>query len=571
MLHSDLFLAFLITSIALTVVSTVLARFRIPTIVGFIITGMLIGPSGFNWIKSIPAAQAVSEIGIMLLMFSLGLEISLMNLKSMLRPLITLGFVQVVGTIFVSVLFFVYVLHLEIGKSLVFGSCLALSSTAVVLKLLQERRDTESPYGRVSVIILLFQDIAALPLMAMIPLLASSNAKTPDQTSFVTVLLMVLAFVLVCFIVGYYVIPILFDEVTKVKSREVFFFSIISVTFVIAYLADLVGLSMSIGAFLAGVLISESPFSKQALAEMSPFRDIFLGFFFASVGMMMDLKFVYQNLHHLIWLVPIMVLIKFTVLYLLVRKNSHTHGVSFVSALALTQIGEFSFILAALAHSHQVINNQEFQYFLALAICSLIFTPMMFSFGARGSTHQNWPELAKSLKTQFTLKGYEKNQQVFPSVQQSNPQVDEAIIAPRKAIVIGLGHAGTETILALNQNGIPCVGIDINIDNVKKVQSMGHQALYGDSTSSDVLESVGIRDAYLVIVTINGRHMITKALATIKSLNPNIKVLVRVNYLREYDELEEIDRENVVISEVVTTSEILKKTFAWYGIDPSMT
>lgn len=567
MLHSDVFLAFLFTSIALAIVSTLLARLRIPTIVGFIITGMIIGPSGLNWIKSLPAAQSISEIGIVLLMFSLGLEISLVNLKKMLKPLVSLGLAQVLGTMFVSMIFFTYFLGFDTGKAFVFGSCLALSSTAVVLKLLHEKRETETPYGRVSVIVLLFQDIVSLPLMAVIPLLASTTVTSQNTQSLLMALTLVLAFILVCFIVGYYVIPILFHEVTKANSREVFFFSVMSITFVIAYLAELVGLSMSIGAFLAGVLISESSVSKQALAEMSPFRDIFLGFFFASVGMMIDLKFVYLNLHHLIWLIPTVVVIKFAVLYVVVKRNSYTHGISFVSALALTQIGEFSFIIAASAHNHNIISIQEFQYFLALAISSLLFTPVMFYFGQRGSTHKNWPELAKSIHTQFRFYDSLQNEKSLLENLETETKINtEAVVNPRKAIVIGLGYAGKKAIEGFMKNGIPCVGVDINIENVKKIQAIGCEAVYGDSTSREVLDSVGVREAFLVIITISGRYMTAKTLATIKQLNPNIKSLVRVNYLRELEEIEEVDIKDIVVSEAVTTQEIINRALSWYGL-----
>ena len=250
MLHGEIFHAFLITSVALAVVTTVLSRARVPTILGFILTGLMIGPSGLNWISSLPAASAISELGVIFLMFSLGLEISLTHLKSLARPLFTVGLPQVVLTTLLGGLGLVVAFDFSIPKAFVMGACLALSSTAVVLKLLQEGRETESPRGRVSVVILLFQDIVALPLMIAVPFLAGVGATSGIEFEGVAAILAagkVLLFLVGCYFLGIFLIPRLFREVSRTGSREVFFFSIISMTFVIAFAAEQVDLSMSLG------------------------------------------------------------------------------------------------------------------------------------------------------------------------------------------------------------------------------------------------------------------------------------------------------------------------------------
>lgn len=560
MLHSELFQALFITSVSITVVSTLLARTPVPSMIGFIVTGILIGPTGLGWIKSMPAAQSISELGIVFLMFSVGLEISISQLKKMIRPLLTLGLSQVIGTLGVGFLFLVLVLKLPLSSSFVMGSCLALSSTAVVLKLLSDRRETETPYGRMSLIILLFQDIAAIPMMAALPILANHNLTATSPSGFGSVVIGIPLFLLGCIILGQFVVPLIFNEITRTGSRELFFFSIFATTFVISFLAEKVGLSVSLGAFIAGVLISESPFSRQASAEITPFRDIFLGLFFASVGMMLDLKFAKANIHHLLWLIPALFYIKFSVLYAVLRRYSRSHGISFAASLALSQIGELSFVIAAAAFSYGIIGNSEFQYFLTLAIFSLLITPPLSQMGLKGSSHSSWAELARGFRLNF------KKTEVAPSVLVPQESLDSPIVAPRKAIVIGLGHTGIQTLTELSKKGIPCMGLDINHANVKELHRLGIEGVFGDSTSRELLESVGVKEAFLVVVTVSGRHVVPKIISTIRLINPKVKVLARIHYIQELSELKTTDNCDIVVSETESAKAVFRKALECYGL-----
>lgn len=559
MFHSEVFYAFLITAAALTVGATILSRLRVPIIVSFVLTGIFIGPSGFNLITSLPAARMISELGIVFLMFTLGLEMSIKHLKRMLRPLLTLGLVQVASTIALSFALFYFIFHFSPSKSFIFGSCLSLSSTAVILKLLHEKRETETPHGRVSIAVLLFQDLAALPLMGALPVMASESATTHGLQTFWVTIFYISAFLIGCLLLGLYFIPRLFKEVMKTNSREIFFFSIISLTFIIGLFAEKVGLSMSLGAFIAGVLISESPYSKQALAELIPFRDIFLGFFFASVGMMLDLKFVATHIHHLLWLIPLLFILKFSIVYFIVRWNSHSHGISFASALALTQVGEFSFILGASALSYKLMSELEFQYFLTLAVSSLLFTPNMFSFAISSSAHNGWHELGESLSRVFSKKTKRRRRPI-------KVKINHPVVTPRKAIVIGLGHAGIRLLEELKSNGIPCLGIDFNMNHVRAVQAMGIDALYGDGTRPEVLESAGIHNAYLVIITVSGKQLTSQILAVVQFIDSRVRVIVRLHYVLDLIDFSELDINDVIVSEAVASNAIIEKTLQHYGL-----
>ncbi len=561
MLHSELFHALFITSVSITVVSTLLARTPIPALIGFIVTGLLIGPNGLGWIKSMPAAKSISELGIVFLMFSVGLEISISQLKMMIRPLLTLGLFQVVGTMGVGILFFALVLKVPLSASYVMGSCLALSSTAVVLKLLADRRETETPYGRMSLIILLFQDIAALPLMASLPLIANQTVSVANSSGIGTVIFGIPLFLLGCIILGQFVIPLIFNEITQTGNRELFFFSIFATTFVISFLAEKVGLSLSLGAFIAGVLISESPFSRQASAEMGPFRDIFLGLFFASIGMMLDLKFAQANVRHLLWLIPALFYIKFSVLYALLKRYSRSHGISFAAALALSQIGELSFVIAAAAFSYGIIGNAEFQYFLTLAVFSLLITPLLSQWGLKGASHSSWAELARGFRL-----GLKKSQPKNEGLSTLSEPAESPLVAPRKAIVIGLGHTGIQTLTEISQKGVPCLGIDINHNNVKQLQQLGIEGVFGDSTSRELLESVGVEEAFLVVVCVSGRHIVPKIISTVRLINPKVKILARIHYLQELPEIETGHLCDVVISEQESAKALCRKVLECYSL-----
>jgi len=559
--HSQLFHSLFISVVSITAVSVLFARTRIPTVIGFILTGLLIGPSGLRWIDSMPDAQGISELGIVFLMFSVGLEISLSQLKKMVRPLLTLGLFQVAVTISIGTLFFVAILKLPFGSAFVMGSCLALSSTAIVLKLLADRRETETPYGRLSLVILLFQDIAALPLMASIPLLAGQTLISNQDSSLGGVAVGIPVFILGCVLLGRFVIPLVFNEVTRTGSRELFFFSIFSTTFVVAFIADRVGLSVSLGAFIAGVLISESPFSRQALAEIGPFRDIFLGLFFASIGMMIDLSFAKANFHHLLWLIPVLFYIKFSVLYALIRRYSRSHGISFATSLALSQIGEFSFVIAASAFTYGIIGNTEFQYFLTLAVFSLLLTPLFSNLGLKGSSHSSWGEFARGFR--FKLK---KTKSLSSQVSLAQESDNSPLVKPRKAIVIGLGHTGVQTLIELSKKGIPCAGLDINHANVKEIQKLGIEGYFGDSTSRDMLESIGVGEAFLVIVSVSGRNVVPKIVSLVRQINSETKILARVHYLQQVTDIKASDDCDIVVAETESAKAICQRALDRYGL-----
>lgn len=507
----------------------------------------MIGPYGLDWIDSLPIANAISEWGVMLLLFSLGLETSLSKLRKMLRPLFSLGMTQVITTSFVGFCFFSLAFDFSQYKSILFGCLLALSSTAAILKLLQDAREMETPFGRVNVTILLSQDLAALLIILLI---AGSS-----QSSFVSGLSVALSMIVAVvgiIVLGRFAIPTIFDQVVKTGSRELFFFLVMSVTLGTALMAEYSGLSLSIGAFLAGVVISESPYSKQALAELSLMRDNFLGLLFASFGMLLDLNFVSAHIVLIALMAVGLFLMKAASVYGVVRLNRYPHGVAFSSAISLSQIGEFSFILAAVALKAGIVDLDEFQYFLSLAVLSLLASPILFSWARRVSAHSDWRAIVQSSTN-------------------SPAPVEKRVVTDNRgpAIVIGLGHAGYNVMESLKGLGIDFCGIDFNSGTIKRLRSQGFSVIFGDASREEILHAAGIHSAYLVIVTVTGKHLTSRILSAIRKIRADISVIVRTQYILDLDEIAVHQNDRMVVAEFETAREILAKVLVTYEVEPA--
>jgi CPA2 family monovalent cation:H+ antiporter-2 len=382
--------------------------------------------------------------------------------------------------------------------------------------------------------------------MFLIPWLAQSSQ--PQASIWSTVALPV-GFVVSSLWIGKRILPFLMGAVSKTGVREVFFFFVIALTLGMGWLAEQMGLSMALGAFLAGLLISESPYNKQALAELSPLRDIFLGFFFVSVGILLDLSFVRQHFLELMWLIPLLFGIKVLGTYWVIRAFRASHGIALGVALILAQIGEFSFLLAAAAKQHELIGETEFQYFLSLAVFSLLFSPLVVGWGLRATGHSGWSKLALLLRRQA-------------------PESDSGFVPnadlERRCFVIGLGHAGLSTLQKLQELGIPCTGIDFNMQNVERASKLGLDALFGDATRKEFLEEAGVENSFLVIVTVSGKHLVQELVEVLRHLRRMPQILVRTHFVQDLEELQHLSPQDIIVSEQTTTDAIVENALSRY-------
>jgi CPA2 family monovalent cation:H+ antiporter-2 len=544
-MHGSSFLLELLILIgSATFVATLFHALKLPTIIGFIVAGVIIGPFGIGWVGSVPGAEALSEIGIIFLMFTIGLEFSLSQLKDLRRHFLGLGGSQVIITLTLTALLCHLVLDISWMQSFFIGCLVSLSSTAIIMKLLQDSRESASPHGNAIVGVLLFQDLAVIPMMMLLSLVGMANQGNSTTLWDYRLLLKLLAAAVFLFIAGRYLIPKALHRVAKTGSRELFFFAVLLLCLGISYLMQQVGLSLSFGAFLAGLLIAESPYGRQAMSDILPLRDNFLGLFFASVGMLVNTRFVAAHIGTILSWVLALSLIKIAVVYCIARAWRYTHSVAIIVALSIFQIGEFSFVLAKMGHDYGLMDDEGLQYFFAVTVLTLILSPILF---------KRAPIWALSRSDKDT-----KEDQVEPPPPSPSNQ--------GHAIIVGFGVAGQNLGRAFKGLGIPYKVIDQNYNNVLQQKKHGEDMLYGDASRVEILEHAGIHDARLLIIAVSGAVMTKAVLDAAHRIRKDIPVIARVLYSRDVVLMESSAQTTLVVAENETTIELLARSLISFGI-----
>ncbi|NOR60367.1 MAG: potassium transporter KefB, partial [Methanosarcinales archaeon] len=355
-------------------------KLRIVPIVGYLVTGVIIGPSVIGLVKDQTMIELFAEIGVILLLFTIGIEFSLKELIRSKRTIVLGGGMQVLLTIVVVTLIAIAAGQ-PMGIAIFLGFLVSMSSTAIVLRILSERAEMESPNGKVTISILIFQDLGIILMVLLVPLLAGTAGTSSSAMIFS--ILKAIAIVLFLIVAGRFIVPSILYHIVKTRNRELFLLGMIVICLGTATLTSMAGLSLAIGAFIIGLIISESEFSHQALSEILPLRDVFNSLFFISIGMLLDLGFVLDNFSIILYVVILVILIKFMlsmVSTLVLRYPMHT---AFLVGLSLAQIGEFSFVLSLIGIQHGLLNNDIYQVFLASAILTMIATPFMIQMGPR--------------------------------------------------------------------------------------------------------------------------------------------------------------------------------------------
>ncbi len=348
-------------------------KINIPSIVGFLIAGMIIGPYGFKLISNPEQIDIIAEIGVILLLFTIGLEISLKNLLSMRKFLLITGGIQVFGTILISTLIF-YFNDIPLNKAIFFGMLISLSSTAIVLKLLSDRKEIETPHGRISLAILIFQDFLVVPFFIFLPILGQSEKF--ELTKIILQIVYAFGAVALIIIIARFLMPKILFHLANLRIREAFTIGIILLLLGTAYLTHLFGLSFALGAFIAGLIVSESEFSWQVTAEILPFKDVFNSIFFVSIGLLLNINFLISNISLLLLITIGLILLKALVVVSTVKLSRYPLRTSILAGFGLAQIGEFSFILAQAGMSFNLISPEYFDAFISSSIFSMVLAPI---------------------------------------------------------------------------------------------------------------------------------------------------------------------------------------------------
>src|SRR5438309_10232772 len=519
-------------------------RLRLPAVVGFLVAGALLGPYGLDVVDDVARVEVFAEVGVVLLLFTIGVEFSLGQLRS-LRTVAGAGLLQIGSAIVLSAL-----AAMAFGRPLsqgVFWGCLAaMSSTAVVLKMVTERGETNSPHGRLIIGILIVQDLAVVPMMVVTPVLGGLG-EAGLLTVVWSVAKAILA-VLLILVAAWYLVPRLLVEVVRSRSRELFVITIILVCLGIAWLSSLAGLSLALGAFIAGLIISESEYSHQAMAEILPFRDSFNSLFFISIGMLLDLRILLAHPVLVMGLVVALVGGKMVTTAGAAVVTGYSWRAAVLTGIALAQIGEFSFILAKVGKSVGLLPGESFQVFLTVSVLTLLLTPFLL---------QASPRLARRAEALQRLRHWLPERQTGSHGVLPRHLRDHTIIA-------GYGVNGRNLAQVLRETEIPFVVVDVDGEAVRQEHKKGIPIVFGDITHPQVLRRLGIQDARALVLAISDPIATRRAVTVARQLSPAIHIIARTRYLREIEDLRATGADQVVPEEFETSVELFSLVLQHY-------
>ena len=517
----ELIILLLISSV---VFLTLFRYLKLSATIAYFVVGILLGPSAAGFLHDSESVRHFVEFGIVFLMFSIGLEFSLPKLNSMRGILFGLGGAQVLITLATS-LFISRLFGLDFTMAFVVGSALTMSSTAIVSKLLIERLDLNSRHGKLSIGILLFQDIAVIPILILIPALSSQSIDI--NTIFISISLKVILLLSILFWLGKPVMNFWFGLVAKQKSRELFVLNVLMVTMFFAYLTELAGLSYALGAFLAGMLISETRYRYQVESDISSFRDILLGLFFISVGMMLNLNVFFDNFWVILSILFAYTLFKASLIALLTKAFKYELGVGIRTGVILGQAGEFSFVILALANEQNLIGGEILQIVLSVCLLSMITASFLIPYNGK---------IARFLSRSYT-KNSQKN---IDKIDEVGHNLSDHVI------LCGYGRSGQFLGRFLKEENISFIAIDMDLNRVNDAASAGEKVMYGDASRRVVLNAAGISSCKAVIITYADDRASSKVLSVIRESYLELPIIVRTTDETSIERLQEEGASEVV-------------------------
>jgi len=540
----------LVTIFALSVVAAVVChRLRLPSAIGLLLAGVIAGPHALQLVRNAHEIELLAEIGVVLLLFVIGLEISIADLERLKRFFAIGGSAQFFGTAAVVTLL-LPLTGLVLQQSLYLGFVVALSSTAIVLRALQERGELETPHGRSILSILIYQDIGVVPVMLTAPLLAGLAGLGGDAGgSGLAALGALLLKVLLVAIFGYsayrWIVPWVLERITRTRSSEAFLLGVFTLCVGIAVLTQSLGLSLALGAFLAGFILSESDYSHQAVAVMLPFRDVLMSLFFISIGMLLDLKVLAGNLGPMLLLTAAVLLIK----PLIAASASLAVGLplrqAVLSGMALAQVGEFSLVATKAGVSAGLLPESVFQSVLVVAVLSMLATPLLI---------QAAPTLAEQLAS-TPLGRWSDRRRLEQPLDSGPPQTPSVLI-------VGFGVTGRNLAASCRRCDVPFAVIELNAALVRQGRAEGLPIHYGDASQPAILELVRAQRVRAIVVVIDDPGAARRVVELARRLAPEAYILVRTRYLREVEPLSRLGADEVIADELEVSIEVFSRVLA---------
>jgi CPA2 family monovalent cation:H+ antiporter-2 len=523
------------------VVTVVLSRFRLPTVAGLLAAGALVGPHALGLATSVHAIEILAEVGVVLLLFSIGLEFSLARLRDIFRQVALGGLLQVGLTTAVTV-GVARLFGVGAGTGLFYGFVFALSSTAIVLRALAERRELDAPHGRFIVGALIFQDLCVVPMVLVVPLLGEGSDAGSATLAVGLALAKAAAVVIATIVVARFVVPKMLAYVDASRSREVFLLAILGLCIGTAWLTSLAGLSLALGAFLGGMVVADTEYGHRAMGEILPLRDAFVSIFFVSLGMLFDPRVVVGQPLLVAGLLAGFLVAKGLLATLAAMAMRFPARVAWLAGVGLAQFGEFGFVLTRLAEKSGVIDAAAAAPLLAAGIASMFLTPLL----VRAAPHVTAGE--RLLAPLERLLGV-----------RSIDEADEGAPLADHVVLVGFGVAGRLAAQSLERSGVRCVILELNADNVRAGRAMGLPIFYGDATSEEALRHAHVEAARLVVLLMNDPPAARRVVDTLRRIAPDVPVLMRAHYHRERDALVALGAREVVSEEVEGAMEILTR------------
>lgn len=535
-----------VIAVIAVVVTVVLARLRLPTVAGLLAAGALLGPFGLGLVHSVHAIEVLAEVGVVLLLFTIGLEFSLARLRSIFRQVAVGGLLQV-GLTIATVTGLALLAGVTLPRALTLGFVFAMSSTAIVLRALADRRELDAPHGRVIVGALLFQDLCVVPMVLVVPMLGAAAAAESIAADVAFALVTAAAVVIATVVTARVVVPRALGWVDASRSREVFLLAILALCIGTAWLTASAGLSLALGALLAGMVVADTEYGHRAMGDILPLRDAFVSVFFISLGMLFDFRAVAASPTEVAGLTLGFVFGKGVLATVAALAMRFPARVAWLTGIGLGQFGEFGFVLVRLAETHGVLDREQDRALLTAGIASMFLTPILIRIAPHITAGER---LLAPLARRIGVRSIDEA-----------PAEHAALTG--HVILVGFGLAGRFAAQSLSAIGVPFVVLEMNAENVRRGKQANLPVYYGDATSAEALGHAGLATARLVVLLINDPAAAARVADTASRVAPQVPVLMRTRYLGERQELMKLGASDVVAEEVEGAVEVIARLLRW--------
>ena len=529
--------------ITAVIVLLIFNKLKLPTMIGLFITGIVLGHA----INDTSMISTLSELGVVFLLFIIGLEFSIEKFSAIKRYALIGGILQVTLTTALVTLLGL-ALGLTLNSAIFLGFLVAFSSTAIVMKIMQQKHLNHSVQGRVTLGILIFQDIAVIVVILITPLLGGQSI---ELHTFPALLIKIIGIAILIFIGAKWFIPLALKDAAKTKNRDLFMLLTLFICMGTTFATSLIGIGPELGAFLAGLLISNTEYSHQTLGYIQPFQDVFMSLFFISIGLMVNLHLFLYNIGIILALTAIILVIKFTATLLTGKALNLPNKISISIAILLSQIGEFSFVLAREGMSYGLMTKEFFSIFLGVSILTMSVSPFL---------QKLTPQITRLLGRISYFQEDEELKTLPEELSEAQPITDHVIL-------VGMGRVGKQMTKACNQFHVPILAVDMNPIIVEQQQNLGVPIIYGNASNENVLKQLRVTSAQCIVISASTYEGTLKTIDTARRLNPDIHIIVRTKYLKNIEEVIEAGADEVIPKEFETSILMFTRIMDYYNKD----